>query len=472
MKLTCFIFTHAPEAPLLSRCIEAARAGSGTHDLSFVVVEDANAPLPQETRTALEEDGVSVIRSQQPRNGNLRGLRWFSEQVEILSDHAGDAELVVKIDPDTLVLSIANVVQPLVDDPSLAGSGAGHDGMYLFGSSYVFRRWIIDVIAAKYSRLDGFAHDGLLAANSFHAGKGHLKPINEDILLSREAITFGGLDFSQNRARWQHDKDGRDMASVRAAADVVLFGNPAPGSKAGGGAVQPVIARIMDSFLAADSVAGPLPEGEKPVVVLGLGPGRSGTTFMATLLNMQPGAWISHESYSPVLLNLPNVEGFAQRLVENRPGRHFVGDFTPVNTWMAAGMTRWLVDQGYTVKLVSTVRNEEELVASWMAMLERQRHDPFITIAPEGWPHRGWSKALPKFDGVETREGRVRAYLAWCGQHVTNLQEEFPGMVRTIDTASMNDPAEISALLDWIGIPATGRRLELLGTPVNNSPTL
>jgi hypothetical protein len=35
----------------------------------------------------------------------------------------------------------------------------------------------------------------------------------------------------------------------------------------------------------------------------------------------------------------------------------------------------------------------------------------------------------------------------------------------------MNDPAEINALLDWIGMPATGRRLELLGTPVNNSPT-
>jgi hypothetical protein len=34
----------------------------------------------------------------------------------------------------------------------------------------------------------------------------------------------------------------------------------------------------------------------------------------------------------------------------------------------------------------------------------------------------------------------------------------------------MNDPAAINGLLDWIGMPAAGRRLELLGTPVNTSP--
>jgi hypothetical protein len=469
MKLTCFIFTHAPEAPLLDRCIATARAGKGTHEVAFVVVEDGNAPLPKKSRNDLERDGVTVVRSLQPRNGNLRGLRWFAEQMEIFSDHAGEANLIIKIDPDTLVLSIANIVKPMVDDPALAGSGYGKDNTFLFGSSYVYRRWIIDVIAAKYARLDGFTHDALLAASSFHAGKGDIKPISEDILLSREALVFGPLDFSQNRIRWRHDKDGRDMAAARAAADVVLMGNPAPVSKAGGGAVQPVIAKLMDAFIAAETTADPMPADEKPTVVLGLGPGRSGTSFMATLLNLQPGAWISHESYSPVLLHLPNVDGFAKRLVESRPGRRFIGDFTPLNTWMAAGMTRWLLENGYPVKLISTTRDEDELVASWTTMMERQKHDPFLSIPPDGWPHRGWSKALPKFDGIPTREGRVRAYLTWCQQHVTNLQEEFPELLRTIDTADMNDPAKINALLDWIGMPATGRRLELLGTPVNSS---
>jgi hypothetical protein len=470
MKLTCFIFTHAPEAPLLARCIASARSGKGAHEASFVVVEDGNSPLPQATRTALLANGVAVVRTHEPRLGNLRGVRWFAEQMVVMSDHAGEADIVLKIDPDTLVLSLANVVQPLADDDALAGAGSGNDELYLYGSCYAFRRWIIDFVAAKYARLGEFGQDELRSATALANGGTLARPVNEDVLLSREALAFGGLDFGMKRTRWRHDKDSRDLAALKMDSDVVLFGNPGPVAHGGGDAL-PVISRVMDSFLAADTTAGPLPDGEKPVVVLGLGPGRSGTSFMSTLLNLQPGAWISHESYSPVLLNLPAVDGFAKRLVEGRPGRRFVGDFTPLNTWMAAGMARWLVAEGYTVKIVSTERDENELVASWVSMMERQEHDPFVTVPPDGWVHRGWSKALPKFDQVPTRDGRVRAYLGWCRDHVAALEDEFPGVVRPIDTADMNDPAEINALLDWIGLPAAGRRLELLGTPVNNSPT-
>jgi hypothetical protein len=470
MKLTCFIFTHAPEAPLLGRCIATARSGVGAHDASFVVVEDGNSPLPQATRTALLADGVAVVRTHEPRLGNLRGVRWFTEQMAVMSDHAGEADLLVKIDPDTLVLSLANVVKPLVEKPALAGTGYGRNELFLYGSCYAVRRWIVDYLAAKYSRLGDIGQDELRVATAITNGGSIVRPVHEDVLLSREALAFGGLDFSMNRTRYSYDKDSRDLAALKLESDVVLFGNPGPVSHGGGDARQ-VISRVMDAFLAADINAGPLPDGEKPVVILGLGPGRSGTSFMATLLNLQPGAWISHESYSPVLLNLPGVEGFAKRLVEGRPGRRFVGDFTALNTWMAAGMARWLVAEGYTVKIVSTVRDEDELVATWISMMERHKHDPFVTVPPDGWVHRGWSKALPKFDAIPIREGRVRAYLGWCRDHVAALEDEFPGMVRPIDTADMNDPAEINALLDWIGMPATGRRLELLGTPVNNSPT-
>lgn len=470
MKLTCFIFAHAPESPLLARCVATARSGAGAHQVAFVVVEDGNSPLPQATRTALLADEVAVVRTHEPRLGNLRGVRWFTEQMAAMSDHAGEADLLVKIDPDTLVLSLANVVKPLVEKPALAGTGYGRNELFLYGSCYAVRRWIVDYLAAKYSRLGDIGQDELRVATAITNGGPMVRPVHEDVLLSREALAFGGLDCSMNRTRYSYDKDSRDLAALKEESDVVLFGNPGPVSH-GGGDARPVISRVMDAFLAADTTAAPLPDGEKPVVVLGLGPGRSGTSFMATLLNLQPGAWISHESYSPVLLNLPGVERFAKRLVEGRPGRRFVGDFTPLNTWMAAGMARWLIAEGYTVKIVSTVRDEDELVATWISMMERQEHDPFVTVPPDGWVHRGWSKALPKFDAVPTRDGRVRAYLGWCRDHVAALEDEFPGMVRPIDTADMNDPAEINALLDWIGLPAAGRRLELLGTLVNNRPT-
>ena len=468
MKTTCFIFTHAPEAPLLSRCVAAARAGKGDHEFAVVVVEDGNAPLSDITRGELAADGVRVVRSTEPRLGNLRGVRWFAEQMEIMSDHAGDAEVVLKIDPDTLVLSLSNVLRPLVEDGALLGAGFGEPGSHVFGPCYAFRRWVVDFVASKYAGSQQPETAALSRAIAVSNRQRAPLAVCEDFLISQETLELGPMDFGQKRARWLHDKDGRDMAALKNGADVVLFGNPKPAGHFGG--TYPVMAREMDALLAADTVAEPLPDGEKPVVVIGVGPGRSGTAFMATLLNMQPGAWISHESYSPVLLNLPDVSMFAGLLVTKRPGRRFVGDFSACHVWMAAGMARWLVAEGYPVKLVVTGRDTDELAASWLTQMELQRHDPFVTDPPEGWPHRGWSKALPKFDSIPEREDRVLAYLAWCRDHVAALEAEFPGMVRHIDTADMNDPAEINGLLDWIGMPAAGRRLELLGTPVNTSP--
>lgn len=472
MKLTCYIFTHTPEAPLLAQCVSTARAGLGDHEATFIVVEDGNAPLAEDTRTALIEDDVSVVRSVSPRRGNLRGRQWFAEQMEIMSDHAGEADVVVKIDPDTQVLSISNVVKPLVENPLLSGCGYGSNKNYVYGPCYAFRRWIIDATAAKYA-VPFFAgqveHEELLAATGVANRMGLGTPIHEDVLLGFEANAFGPLDTKLKRYNWHHQNDARDLAALKSGADVVLFGNPKPVSHLGVDTTL-VISRTIEAFLAADTILSPLPEREKPLIVLGLGPGRSGTAFLATLLNMQPGCHVTHESYSPLPLGGVLIEGFAQRLAVRSAGRRFVGDVSLIHVWMAERMTRWLVDHGYQVRLVVTQRDEEALVASWVNMMESQKHDPFLTIPPEGWPHRGWSKALPKFDDIPDRSDRVRAYLAWCADRVAALQTEFPGMVRTIDIADMNDSEEVHDLFDWIGISAAGRRLELLGTPVNATP--
>ncbi|RYD62455.1 MAG: hypothetical protein EOP83_14535 [Verrucomicrobiaceae bacterium] len=451
-------------------CIATARAGLGDHEADFVVVEDGNSPLPEPAVADIVADGVSVVRSVSPRRGNLRGTRWFAEQMEIMSDHAGEADLVVKIDPDTLVLSLSNAVRPLAENASLSGCGYGDSDSYVYGPCYAFRRWIVDAMAAKYAngeaRLDIEPH---LAAIGETNRIRLTKPLAEDVLLSYEAAAFGPLHIHQKRTTWRHQNDALDLASLKTGADVILFGNPKPVAHLGVDTTL-AIARTMEAFLAADTISPPLAEGETPVIVLGLGPGRSGTAFLSTLLNMQPGCHITHESYSPLPLEGVHVEGFAQRLAVRSPGRRFVGDVSLINVWMAERMTRWLIDAGYQVKLVVTERDQETLVASWVNMMELQKHDPMLTIPPDGWPHRGWSKAIPKFDNIPDRADRVRAYLAWCADKVAALETEFPGMVRAIDTANMNDSVEIMNLLDWIGIPAAGRRLELLGTPINATP--
>ncbi|MBP7948928.1 MAG: hypothetical protein KA004_04670 [Verrucomicrobiales bacterium] len=469
MKIACFIFTHAPEAPLLSRCLTAARSGSGTHEVEFIIVEDGNAPLPQTTRDQLAAGDTVVIRSSSPRLGDLRGELWFAEQVTIMSDRAADAEVIIKLDPDTLLLSLTALIRPLLENSEVTAAGFGRPDSHLYGACCAYRRWFIDAMAAKYGQPSPAHAVALREAYAIGNGSPPGDPVREDVLLSREAFACGRVDFGLKYTRWLHDKDPRDLARVKSNFHAVLFGNPPP--VAHSGAVgREVIARVMDAFLAADRNAPPMDEDDRPVFIIGLGPGRSGTAFMATLLNMQPGAAISHENYSPVILGLPNVAGFAERLIASRPQRWFVGDFSAINTWMARGMTEWLAANGYTVKIVATTRDEDELTASWLDQMDRQQHDPFVTVPPEGQPHRGWSKALPKFDDIPDREQRVRAYFQWCEGHVSELEALFPGMVRRIDTADMNNPAEIGDLMDWIGIPQAGRRLELLGTPVNPSP--
>ena len=68
------------------------------------------------------------------------------------------------------------------------------------------------------------------------------------------------------------------------------------------------------------------------------------------------------------------------------------------------------------------------------------------------------------------RADRVRAYLAWCGEKVAALENGYSGLLYKIDVEDMNDPNKINDLFDWIGIPTAGRRLELLGTPINATP--
>jgi hypothetical protein len=465
MKITCFIFTYGIEAPMLPWCISTARNGSVEIDVSFVVVEDGNAPLPAAVAENLQQDpDVTVVRSVQPRMGNLRGVNWFAEQVMIMSDHAGDADIVCKIDPDTLVLSLQNAAAPLLTTPSMVGCGRGVNDLFFHGPCYFVRRWLVDYLAAKYDKIKHVETSKTQEVVDLMTQKKPTPLTCEDMLMSREALSFGTLGFGQNSTSWMHDRDSRNLWDVRNNFDVVLFRSPPPiythGEK---GAL--VVAKTMEALLSATPPA-PAPSG-KPTVVLGYGPGRSGTTFIASLLNLQNHAWVSHEAYSPVMLNASNVSRFAKRLVETRTNHALIGDITPCHTWMIPAMARWLLEEGYGVKLVETTRDEEDLVASWMTMIESLKHDPFVTTPPPGWRHNGWSPAYPKFDDIPSREDRVRAYIAWCGQCSAAIKSEFPGLVFSIDVADMNDPAKIHTLFDWLGLPSSGRRLELLGTPIN-----
>ena len=55
-------------------------------------------------------------------------------------------------------------------------------------------------------------------------------------------------------------------------------------------------------------------------------------------------------------------------------------------------------------------------------------------------------------------------------QGAPDLAAAHPGKLRVLPFADLNEPTAIDALFDWLGLPATGRRLEILGTKVNPSP--
>lgn len=138
------------------------------------------------------------------------------------------------------------------------------------------------------------------------------------------------------------------------------------------------------------------------------------------------------------------------------------------------GILPHLTAAGYDFRIVALDRADDQRLASWIAATDAKKEvmfggKPSPEEAATGFRLVPWSHSTPHFPGA-TREDRLRACFAAYRKKVADLAAAWPDKLRVLPFADLDDPAAINALFDWLGLPAAGRRLELLGTRVNRSP--
>lgn len=124
MKIAAYIFTHAAEEKLLATCIRALRRNVGAgNELLVHVIDDSRDPLPRTARTALAGKGGAVLETTADRRGNIRGIGIMRETTAIMAGTVPDADVVIKVDPDALVVDLEAFLAPLAANPDAGASG-------------------------------------------------------------------------------------------------------------------------------------------------------------------------------------------------------------------------------------------------------------------------------------------------------------------------------------------------------------
>lgn len=188
-----------------------------------------------------------------------------------------------------------------------------------------------------------------------------------------------------NRYRWtawEHGLDPRSLADVVRGHAVVLIGNPAPTEF--WSTNKDVLAAIGDGMLAATEAPPPLPEGDKPLVLFGLGTGRDGTSYLATLLGHQPGVQCAHQLLHMAQHTLHKDPERSAAAHWHKLERHLAAPQRPVwgnvcltNAWRVEGILPHLVAAGYDFPIVALDRADAERLASWIAATDAKKEVMF-----------------------------------------------------------------------------------------------
>ncbi len=104
------LFVYDLEAQLVPACVQKLKqlfTSYPQHEFEIVLVEDAHKPLNHKHKKAAD---CRVLQSTTPRQGNLRSYAWIREQIKIMAMQ--DADVVFKVDPDTLITSLNKFLAP------------------------------------------------------------------------------------------------------------------------------------------------------------------------------------------------------------------------------------------------------------------------------------------------------------------------------------------------------------------------
>lgn len=197
----------------------------------LVIIDDAHNPCKPSTCKACLDMGVEWRYSHWDRQGNLRGPACisgiFSEYVRSIIDGAG---IVVKVDPDTVVLG-----RQWLDDFIESGAGltAGDDRGYMYGCCYAMRADIATELRESFRDRPaqwGGEEDIMIAHRLQYINPGQFRRIP---MWSPQADSFGnGPQGIMTAYNWVNGLDSDRIRRYARDFEIINCGNLVP---AGGG---------------------------------------------------------------------------------------------------------------------------------------------------------------------------------------------------------------------------------------------
>jgi hypothetical protein len=199
-------------------------------------------------------------------------------------------------------------------------------------------------------------------------------------------------------------------------------------------------------------------------LIIGCGAGRTGTSTLAALLNMQTGSYVTHERYG-YRLKWNDGMPFAQKLIKGFTG--FEGDGLYGDVALQWGSAAQLfLDEG--AKVVVTKRD----MSSWLASWQRKagRRDNWRPRDEGGTPEKSpWFDAFPQFSACQSREEALTAYYRYYYDDVVGaLANRWPEQITVYDIEAFNSEAGQRELLTFCGVEP-GRQVLEVGIRKNAS---
>ena len=213
-----YLFTYSGDAQEAVACVRCARTALPVAVVT--VVDDANAPVLPEARRALVAYGARYRQSRFQRCGNLRGPECVRGIISTLAAGAADADIVVKIDSDTALLSGAWI-------ESMPGAGldwysSGHGSRAVYGLAYAMSGRAARLAAAALEERDlpPLAPEDLTIGRSVF----DLVPTHRVRLVSPWTPQHRTGRWSW----WNWESQTADPVDYARSYDVVSVGNPRP----------------------------------------------------------------------------------------------------------------------------------------------------------------------------------------------------------------------------------------------------
>jgi hypothetical protein len=197
----------------------------------------------------------------------------------------------------------------------------------------------------------------------------------------------------------------------------------------------------------------PALRGQGRRIILGMGSGRCGTRSLASLLDAQPGAKVSHEEHPLLMWRSANKEKIVRRLERMLRSRTepVIGDVASFYLPYVEAALEF--DPG--IRIACLKRPREEVVQSFCQWLDKVHPLPTNHWAKRpavGWHHEPiWTQIFPQYETIDRLKG-IGRYWDEYYERAGELAKRFPEQVRVFDwLAALNTLEGQRDLLSFCG---------------------